>query len=69
MFPSYWPGSARLTLTLTLTLTISLTLTLTIVQATLGSAATERMSALYLPQYVAAMLTVTLATGMGMALV
>lgn len=40
-----------------------------IVQATLGSAATERMSALYLPQYAAAMLTVTLATGMGMALV
>ena len=30
-----------------------------IVQATLGSAATERMSALYLPQYAAAMLTVT----------
>ena len=40
-----------------------------IVQATLGSAATERMSALYLPQYAAAMLTVTLATGTGMALV
>ena len=40
-----------------------------IVQATLGSAATERMSALYLPQYAAAMVTVTLATGMGMALV
>ena len=40
-----------------------------IVQAALGSAATERMSALYLPQYAAAMLTVTLATGMGMALV
>jgi len=40
-----------------------------IVQATLGSAATERISALYLPQYAAAMLTVTLATGMGMALV
>ena len=38
-------------------------------EATLASAATERMSALYLPQYVAAMLTVTLATGMGMALV
>ena len=69
MFPSYRPGSARLTLTLTLTLTITIIITLTIVQATLGSAATERMSALYLPQYVAAMLTVTLATGMGMALV
>ena len=41
----------------------------TFVQATLGSAATERMSALYLPQYAAAMVTVTLATGMGMALV
>ena len=41
----------------------------TFVQATLGSAATERMSALYLPQYAAAMITVTLATGMGMALV
>ena len=40
-----------------------------IVQATLGSAATERMSALYLPQYAAAMVTVTLATGVGMALV
>ena len=38
-------------------------------QATLGSAATERMSALYLPQYAAAMVTVTLATGVGMALV
>ena len=39
-----------------------------IVQQTLGSAATDRISALYLPQYLAASVTVTLALAVAMAI-